>query len=169
MKRGELTADQLFVRCQELEAKIAALPKPEPVAWCIRFKSDGTPDGFVNVHYHGTNAIADYRTIDPAAVSEPLYTNAPDSAARIKELEAEVSNWRNLATNQEQLTSEASCTIQALKENLRVAREALKTGVNTLYEFCDSHGAEHNWEPDVCHIANCANNLEKSLTTIGGE
>lgn len=46
-----------------------------PVAWRITLKSGNDPEGFSSVHYHGTNAIADYRVIDPDAVSEPLYLN----------------------------------------------------------------------------------------------
>ena len=59
----------------------------DPVAWRITFKSGNEPDGLLTVHYHGTNAIADYREIDPAAKSDPLYTFPPDAAARIAELE----------------------------------------------------------------------------------
>lgn len=46
----------------------------EAVAWRIRFKGGNTPDGFLEVHYHGHSAIGDYRQIDPEAISEPLFT-----------------------------------------------------------------------------------------------
>ena len=41
--------------------------------WKIRFQSPSWPDGLLTVHYHGINAIADYRDIDPGATATLLY------------------------------------------------------------------------------------------------
>lgn len=67
--------DSAIGYARKIETAILDKPKAqEPVAWCIKFRTKEHPD-FLSVHYHGTNAIADYRTIDPDAICEPLYTH----------------------------------------------------------------------------------------------
>lgn len=69
----------------------------DAVAWLIRYSDalDGSPRQTVYTH----NTIADWRTIDPAATSEPLY-----SAATVTALEAEVETCRKLLA--EKVTAE---------------------------------------------------------------
>lgn len=81
---------QLFARAIEAAvlSKLAEQAGEHPDAWRIRFRSPDTPDGFSTTHYHGTNAIADYRQIDPSAVSERLYTESQLIAERQRTAEA---------------------------------------------------------------------------------
>lgn len=89
----------------------------EPVAWMIKFKTPENPD-WLNVHYHGTNAIADYRQIDPTATVTPLYTAQPDLVAKVAELERKVEFWRDRSKAQD-------TALAAQVEQIRVARWAL--------------------------------------------
>ena len=56
----------------QLQAELAKYRDAPVVAWKIAFKAANTPDGFLTIHYHGTNAITDYRQIDPNATVEQL-------------------------------------------------------------------------------------------------
>lgn len=91
---GKLSADGLVATSgayaiEFATALLAELSKDaEPVAWRIRFKSGKEPEVFMSVHYHGTNAIADYRVIDPDAVSDALYTH-PQPVEAIEQRVAE--------------------------------------------------------------------------------
>ena len=67
----EAVADHVTVRAEQY-VELQKYRDAPVVAWKISFKSPDTPDGFLSVHYHGTNAIADYRQIDPNAVCEHL-------------------------------------------------------------------------------------------------
>lgn len=60
------------------KAAPADVLKGEPVAWRIRYAD---PGGHTHTIYHGHNAIADYRAIDPAAISTPLYTAPADTSS----------------------------------------------------------------------------------------
>jgi hypothetical protein len=62
--------EQLRARCTELESRLAEIGKQEHVYW-----------GHYDLDYVDNAKSADFNV--------PLYTNAPDSAARIAELETE--------------------------------------------------------------------------------
>ena len=76
LKHNLTSTEQTMREYQELAAKrleeITKYRDAHVVAWKITFQSPDTPDGLLNVHYHGTNAIADYLQVDSNATVEPL-------------------------------------------------------------------------------------------------
>lgn len=64
--------ESLLAENERLKAELAKYRDAPVAAWKIAFKAANTPDGFLTIHYHGTNAITDYRQIDPNATVEQL-------------------------------------------------------------------------------------------------
>ena len=49
-----------------------------------------------------------------------------------------------------------------LLAEIRAKDALIKKAAHELYNHCDSHGVEYNWEPEVCHIATIAASLGES-------
>jgi hypothetical protein len=112
---------------------------------------------FVTVHYHGHNAIADYRQIDPEATSEPLYATAPPS---VEELKAEIERLTVERNELERLCDETyvaqgadaynyACEIMETwqEERFKAGKEigtqgSLCDGICWLYQYVDDLEAE---------------------------
>lgn len=90
----------------------------------------------------------------------PFYTHSHDSAARIAGLEAEVASLLQVRDQQENYMENQGKRILALKEKLRVAREAVAAATLELKEMKQSIGFRHQ---TLVVIESC----EKALATIG--
>jgi len=162
----------LYTAPPSIPAKVK--DQSEPVAWMIKFKSPENPD-WLNVHYHGTNAIADYRQIDPDATVTALFEATPDLAAKVAELEAEKNETIRIskkhiarcdvrAAEQEARITELESTIAAQADQIRGAREAIELAHQQLQRV-----AEFNW-PDArrTKLNHSIFVCEEALAKIGG-
>lgn len=104
--------------------------------------SEQKPVAYRHLHEDGWEYY-DAPTGDDCSKCEPLFTRSHDSAARISELEAEVKHLRNFSGEYYDLSTDRFIEILALKEKLRVARDALlrvKTEEAPSYHDCLDDG-----------------------------
>lgn len=140
-----------------------------PVAWRITFKSGNEPDGFSSVHYHETNAIADYRKIYPDAVSEPLYISPEKEALQRQrdELLAALQSISNITgdagfniggplehcpgeIDYDEAKRLLSLACEYLKDTSKAASRAIASVKGGACKHCNGKGVSQISDPCIC-------------------